>query len=290
MQQQHNSTMQEEQQLQQCKVWVSSSLLSRQKGERKKESLQTVREGRRRASWLLSVCCPSVRGSDTKRSRWKPTAPFMDGSRIFRLMLLPVLMPAAVVGFSSVFLVASVSLRGRRRRRRRPWQQEGRLAVGYRKMELMMLKKLQLPWILLSLSLSISLHLVWELMTRFWSCWANGSIDEGPATQTQRGRMWSFFIAAEIPRLCNYGGCCWTMRAVRILSESSSSCFWFGNSSKIGVWVCSQVSITLLLYCSSSSNHLCRGIKISDGKNLQLFVTQKCYTRNHVFLLHLLCC
>jgi hypothetical protein len=68
----------------------------------------------------------------------------MDGSRIFRLMLLTVLIPAAVVGFSSVLLVASVSLRGRRRRRR-PWQQEGRLAVGYRKIELMMSKKLQLP-------------------------------------------------------------------------------------------------------------------------------------------------
>jgi hypothetical protein len=40
--------------------------------------------------------------------------------------------------------------------------------------------------------------LVSELMTRFWSCWANGSIEEGPATKTQRGRMWSFFIAAEI--------------------------------------------------------------------------------------------
>jgi hypothetical protein len=67
----------------------------------------------------------------------------MDGSRIFRIMLLPVSIPAAAVGFSSVLLVASVSLRGRTRRR--PWQQEGRLAVGYRKMELMKSKKLQLP-------------------------------------------------------------------------------------------------------------------------------------------------
>jgi hypothetical protein len=61
------------------------------------------------------------------------------------LYVVAVLIPAAVVGFSSVLLVASVSFRGRRRRRRRPWQQEGRLAVGYRKMELMMSKKLQLP-------------------------------------------------------------------------------------------------------------------------------------------------
>jgi hypothetical protein len=48
--------------------------------------------------------------------------------------------------------------------------------------------------------------LVWKLMTRFWSCWANGSIEEGPATQTYRGRMWSFFIDAEIPRLYNNYG------------------------------------------------------------------------------------